>query len=66
MGKEKYSYYEEMLEVFQDTEWNDETAFYLLGRLGTLFTTRLITEEEYKKLFPMIPLTQEQMKKVNY
>lgn len=58
--------YKELSDAFKDIKWNDETALYMVGKIEVLGEVNAITFQESMKLIKSIPISQEQMRKINY
>ncbi len=59
-------YLEKISEIEKDGEWNRETAFYACGWIDILYIKGFLTEEEANKLTERIPITKEELRKVNW
>ncbi|MEO0075963.1 MAG: hypothetical protein ABIK31_07705 [candidate division WOR-3 bacterium] len=54
------------LEEFPKEDWNTETKCYVVGLIDQLYIDGFLTEEESDKLTKMIPITQEELSRINW
>ncbi|MCX8055567.1 MAG: hypothetical protein N3A67_07880 [Ignavibacteria bacterium] len=59
-------YLEKIKEMEEEGEWNKETAFYACGWIDMLCIKGYLTHEEADKLIERIPITKEELRKVNW
>ncbi len=66
MSKELFEDLERQIKEVPKEDWNIETKCYLRGEVGALFSNGHLTEEEWRKLVDLIPLTKEEKERINW
>ncbi len=66
MSKELFEDLERQIKEVPKEDWNIETKCYLRGEIDALSSNRRLTEEEWRKLVDLIPLTKEEKERINW
>jgi hypothetical protein len=54
------------LDEFDEEDWNIETKCYVVGLIDQLYIKGYITEEECNKLTERVPITKEELSRINW